>query len=49
MIGPHTQPLLTMERAGFIDRLGRENVCEHLDEALERAAELLKEGERARG
>jgi SulP family sulfate permease len=47
--GPHTQPLLTMERAGFIDRLGRENACEHLDAALERAAELLKAGERARG
>ena len=38
---PHTQPLLVMERAGFIDRLGRENVCPHVDAALERAREIL--------
>lgn len=38
---PHTQPLLVMENAGFLDRLGRENVCAHLDAALCRARELL--------
>jgi len=38
---PHTQPLLTMERAGFIDRIGRENVCPHVDAALARAREIL--------
>jgi SulP family sulfate permease len=38
---PHTQPLLVMENAGFLDRLGRENVCAHLDAALARARELL--------
>lgn len=38
---PHTHPLLVMEKAGFIDRLGRENVCPHLDAALARAREIL--------
>src|SRR5438132_12198159 len=32
--GPHTQPLLAMDRAGFLDRLGRENVCAHSDDDL---------------
>ncbi len=39
--GPHTQPLFAMDRAGFLDRLGRENVCAHIDAALERAREIL--------
>ncbi|MHB8521161.1 MAG: SulP family inorganic anion transporter [Limisphaerales bacterium] len=38
---PHTQPLLVMEKAGFLDRIGRENVCPHVDAALARACELL--------
>lgn len=38
---PHTQPLAMMENAGFIDRLGRENVCAHIDDALARAREIL--------
>jgi SulP family sulfate permease len=38
---PHTQPLAVMENAGFIDRLGRENVCPHITAALARARELL--------
>jgi SulP family sulfate permease len=32
---------MVMEKAGFIDRLGRENVCPHIDAALDRARELL--------
>jgi SulP family sulfate permease len=39
--GPHTQPLFVMEKAGFIDRLGRENVCPHIDASLARAREVL--------
>jgi len=39
--GPHTQPLLVMENAEFLDRLGRENVCAHIDAALARAREIL--------
>jgi SulP family sulfate permease len=38
---PHTNPLMVMEKAGFIDRLGRENVCPHIDAALARAREIL--------
>jgi SulP family sulfate permease len=38
---PHTQPLAAMERAGFIDRMGRENVCPHISAALARSREIL--------
>ena len=38
---PHTQPLFVMENAGFIDRIGRDNVCPHVDAALARAREIL--------
>lgn len=38
---PHTQPLAVMEIAGFIDRIGRENVCPHIDAALARSREIL--------
>jgi sulfate permease, SulP family len=38
---PHTQPLFTMEKAGFIDRLGDDNVCADIDSALARASQLL--------
>jgi SulP family sulfate permease len=39
--GPHTQPLLVMENAGFLDRIGRENVCADIDAALARSREIL--------
>ncbi len=39
--GPHTQPLFMMGKAGFLDRLGRENVCADIDAALARAREIL--------
>jgi SulP family sulfate permease len=38
---PHTQPLAVMENSGFIDHLGRENVCPHITAALARAREIL--------
>lgn len=38
---PHTHPLMVMEKAGFLDRIGRENVCPHIDAALDRAREIL--------
>jgi SulP family sulfate permease len=37
----HTQPLLVMEKAGFLDRIGRENVCPDVDAALARSREIL--------
>jgi SulP family sulfate permease len=39
--GPHTQPLFMMDKAGFLDRLGRENICADLELSLERAREIL--------
>jgi SulP family sulfate permease len=30
-----------MEKAGFLDRIGRENVCPHIDAALARSREIL--------
>ena len=38
---PHTQPLLVMDQAGFLERIGKENVCAHVDASLARARELL--------
>ena len=38
---PHTQPLLVMAKAGFLDRIGRENVCPHIDAALACARDIL--------
>jgi SulP family sulfate permease len=39
--GPHTQPLFMMDKAGFLDRLGKENVCANIDLALARSREIL--------
>lgn len=47
--GPHTQPLFMMDKAGFLDRLGRENVCADIDLALARARELLARSGSAHG
>jgi len=41
--GPHSQPLFVMDKAGFLDRLGRHNVCADIDAALERAQEILSD------
>lgn len=34
------QPMHAMEKAGFIERVGKENFCDHIDNALIRAAQL---------
>jgi len=41
LCGPHTQPLFALQKAGFIDRLGLDNLCGDMDHALARARELL--------
>ena len=38
---PHTNPMMVMEKAGFLERLGRDNVCPHIDAALARSREIL--------
>ena len=42
--GPHTQPFALMERAGFLDEVGSENVTGSLAEAVERARVLSVAG-----
>lgn len=39
--GPHTQPLFMMDKAGFLDRLGKENICANIELALARSREIL--------
>jgi SulP family sulfate permease len=34
------QPYHTMEKAGFIEKIGKENFCAHIDDALKRAGEI---------
>lgn len=47
LCGPHSQPLFALTRAGFIDRLGINNICGDIDSSLERAREILaKKGEK---
>jgi SulP family sulfate permease len=39
--GIHKQPLFAMQGSGLLDRLGEDNICGSLDEALKRAETLL--------
>ena len=32
------QPMNVMKKAGFVEKIGEENICTHIDEALECAA-----------
>ena len=36
------QPLSMMKKAGFVTRVGKENFCKNIDEALARAEEIVK-------
>lgn len=36
------QPYHTMQKDGFVAKVGEENFCKHIDDALARAAELIK-------
>ena len=39
--GVHAQPLVVMERSGFLQNIGKENVFGNIDEALNRARAIL--------
>lgn len=39
--GVHTQPLMALAQAEFIDKIGEENVHGNIDDALDRAREIL--------
>ncbi|MBL9174281.1 MAG: STAS domain-containing protein [Verrucomicrobiales bacterium] len=49
LAGPHTQPLMTLSNAGFLHEVGFANVCENLDQALARAADLVGTARSASG
>ena len=36
------QPMKVMEKAGFIEKIGRENICDNIDKALERTGKLAE-------
>ena len=42
LCGPHTQPMFMLTKAGFLDRIGMENVCGTVDDALARAREIIE-------
>lgn len=39
--GVHSQPLVVLERSGLYDRIGRDNITGHIDDALNRACDIL--------
>lgn len=41
------QPMKTLSKNGFLDNIGRENVCEHIDAALARAEAIVNGGKKA--
>ena len=41
LAGIHAQPLIAMDKAGFLDKVGVENVFENLNEALKRARAIV--------
>lgn len=44
LILSHTneQPMSMMKKAGFEEKIGRDNFCKHIDDALKRAEQILK-------
>ncbi len=41
LAGIHAQPLIAMDKAGFLDKVGVENVFENLNDALKRARSIV--------
>lgn len=39
--GPHTQPYFLMEKAGFLEKVGADNIAADLQSAVDRAAQLV--------
>jgi len=42
--GIHKQPLFAIQQSGLLDRLGEDNICGNLSEALERTSTLISKG-----
>jgi sulfate permease, SulP family len=43
LCAPHSQPLFALTRAGFVDRIGMDNICGDIDNSLARARAILAE------
>jgi len=43
LCGPHSQPLFALTRAGFLDKIGMENVCGDVESSLMRARQILNQ------
>jgi SulP family sulfate permease len=43
LCGPHSQPLFALTRAGFMERLGEQNVCGDMESSLARARQLMEQ------
>jgi SulP family sulfate permease len=43
LCGPHSQPLFALTRAGFLDKIGMENVCGDMEASLARARQILEQ------
>lgn len=41
LCGPHSQPLFALTRAGFIEKIGEENICGDMESSLQQAQKLL--------
>jgi SulP family sulfate permease len=46
LCAPHSQPLFALMRAGFIDRLGMDNICGDMDASLEHARKILADNKK---
>lgn len=49
LCGPHSQPMFALTRAGLIDKIGLENICGDMDNALARANQILAEKKKSHG
>lgn len=43
LCGPHSQPLFALMRAGFMEKLGEENICGDMEASLARARALIEQ------
>ena len=43
LCGPHSQPLFALTRAGFMDKIGAENICGDMESSLARARQLIEQ------
>ena len=42
LCGPHSQPMITLSRSGFLEMIGPDNICGDMENSLVRAQQILK-------